>query len=59
MVFTSVTVVTTKSLFGMCDCMVDSDVGEGSSSLMLGILYLCRNMIFVAHVSGLGLNLLL
>ena len=29
--------VTTKFLFGMCDCTVDSDVGTGDFSLVLGI----------------------
>ena len=28
---TSVAVVTTKFLFGICDCTVDSDVGKGDS----------------------------
>ena len=42
MTVTSVAVATTTFLFGMCDCTVDSDIGMGDSSLVLGIL----------HVSG-------
>ena len=36
---TTAAVVTTKSLFGMCDYKVDSDVGMGELSLMLEILH--------------------
>ena len=31
----SVAAVTTKFLFGMCDCTADSDVGTGEFSLLL------------------------
>ena len=43
---TSVAAVTTKLLFGICDCTVDSDVGKGEFSLVLGILHVCG----LAHV---------
>ena len=36
---TSVAIATTKLLFGMCDCMVDSHVGTGYFSLVLVILH--------------------
>ena len=36
-IVTSIAVATTKFLFGMCDCMVDSDAGFSNFSLMLGI----------------------
>jgi len=36
---TIVAVATTKFLFGTCDCTVDSDVGTGDFSLVLGILH--------------------
>ena len=39
MTVTSVAIVTTKSLFGMCDCTVDIDVGTGDFSLVLGIFH--------------------
>ena len=32
-------VATTKFLFGLCNCMVDSDVGTCDLSLVQGILY--------------------
>ena len=33
-----ISVVTAKSLFGMCDCTVDSDFGEGDFCLGLGVV---------------------
>ena len=42
--FTSVAVATTQFLFGMCDCIVDSNVGVGDCLLMLGILHMCGHM---------------
>ena len=36
---TSVPVAITKSLFGMCHCTFDSDIGTGDFSLVLGILH--------------------
>ena len=36
---TSAAGATLKFLFGMCDCTVDSDVGNGDFSLVLGILH--------------------
>ena len=39
MTVTSVAVATTTFLFGMYDFIVDSDVGMGDSSLVLGILH--------------------
>ena len=36
MTFTSVAIATTKFLFGMCDCVVISDIGPGDFALLLG-----------------------
>ena len=44
---TIVAVATTKVLFGLCDCTVDSYVGTCDFSLMLRILHVCGH----AHVS--------
>ena len=44
-----------KSLFGMCACTVDSDVGTGDFSLVLGILHVCGLAHVRSHVS-LGMN---
>ena len=38
MTVTSVAVATTKSLFGLCDCTLDSDVGKGDMSPVQDIL---------------------
>ena len=35
----SIAVATTKLVLGMCDCMVDSNVGTGDFPLVLGILH--------------------
>ena len=51
MTVTSVALVTTKSLFGMCDCTVDSDVGTGDFLLVLGILHVCGHAHVRSHVS--------
>ena len=52
---TSVAVTITKFVFGMCDCIVVSDVvGTGDFSLMLEILQLRRYAI--AHVPRHGLD---
>ena len=51
MLLTSVAAVTTKFLFGMCDCMGDNDVGKSDSSLVLGILHACGNTHVRSHVS--------
>ena len=37
----SLAAVATMSLFGMCDCMVDSDIGMGDLLLVLGIMHVC------------------
>ena len=42
----SFTVESTKFLFCLCDCTVDSNVGKGEFLLMPGILHVCR----LAHV---------
>ena len=47
----SFAVATTKFLFGMCDCMVDSDVGIGDFLFMLGILHMCRQVYMQLHKS--------
>ena len=39
MTVTSVAVVTTKFLSGMCVCMADIDAGKGELLLILGILH--------------------
>ena len=51
MTVTSIAVPTTKFLFGMCNCTVDSDVGIGSFSLLLGILHMCGHMHLQSQVS--------
>ena len=38
---TGVAVATTKFLFSMCDYTIDSDVGTGDFSLVLGISHMC------------------
>ena len=47
MTFTTVAVVITKVLFGICNCRVDSDVGMSNYTLALGILCICGHV----HVS--------
>ena len=42
MTVTIVAVVTVRFLVGVCDWTVDSDVGKGDFSLVLGILHLCE-----------------
>ena len=51
MTVTSVAVATTKLLFGMCDCMVNSDVGMGDFSLTLEISQVCGHEYVGSHVS--------
>ena len=51
MTVTSVTVATTKFLFGMCDCTVDSDVGTEDFSLVLRILHVCGKARVRSHMS--------
>ena len=46
MTVTIVKVATTKSLFGICDCAVNSNVDTGDFSLVLGSLHVCGH----AHV---------
>ena len=46
MTVTSVVVARAKLLFCMCDCTVDTDVGTGEFSLVLGTLHVCGH----AHV---------
>ena len=41
MTVTSVAVATTKSLFDMCNCTVNSNIGTGDFSLVLGSLHVC------------------
>ena len=48
---TSVAVVTTKFLFGMCNCTVGEDVGTGDFPLVLGILHACRHAQLQSYVS--------
>ena len=51
MIFTSVPAVAMKSLFGMCDCTVDSDDGKGDFVLVLGILNACGHVHVRSHMS--------
>ena len=48
---TSVAVMTTKVLFGMCEFMVDINVGKGNILLMQGILHRCGHMHMQLHVT--------
>ena len=48
---TSVTVETTKFIFCMCDCKVDSDACMENSSLMLEVLQVCGRVHVRSHVS--------
>ena len=41
---TCVAVAKMKFPFGMCDCMVNSDVGKGDFSLVRGILHVSPGM---------------
>ena len=45
-----VAVTTTKSLFGMCNCTVDSDVGTGDFSNVQRILHVCGHAHVRLHV---------
>ena len=47
----SVAVEAIKFLFGMCDCMVDSDVGTDDFSLVPGSLHVCGHARVRSHVS--------
>ena len=51
MTVVSVAVWTTKSLFGMCDCTVDGDVGKGDFSLVLGNLHVSGHTQVQSYVS--------
>ena len=51
MTVTSVAVASTKLLFGMCDCTVDSSVGKGYFSLMLRILHVYGQVNVRSYVS--------
>ena len=51
MTVTSVAVATTKSIFGLCNCTVDSDVGKGNFSLVLGIFHVCGDAHVRSHLS--------
>ena len=48
---TSVVVATTKFLFGMCDCTLNSGAGTGDLSLGLEILHVCGHAHVCSHVS--------
>ena len=51
MTVTGVAVAIMKFLIGICNCTVDSDVGTGSFSLVLGILHVCGQAHMRSHVS--------
>ena len=61
MTVTSVAVATTKFLFGMCHCTVDSNVGTDEFSLLLLILHVCGHAwtraLAITRFSGHGLGL--
>ena len=48
---TGIAVVIPKFPFGMCNCIIDSDVGMGDFSVVLGILDVCRHTHMQLHVS--------
>ena len=50
MTVTDVVVMTMKFLFGMCNCMVDSNVGKGHFSLVLGLLCVCVDTHVIACI---------
>ena len=50
-IVTSIEVAKTNFLFGMYDCTVDSDIGMGDFSLVLGILHMCGHAHVRSHVS--------
>ena len=59
MTVTSVVVARAKLLFCMCDCTVDTDVGTGEFSLVLGTLDVCGHAHVRSHVSpGMDCSLL-
>ena len=47
----SVPVVTTKFLFGVCVCTSDIDVGTSDFSIVLGILHACGHAQVRSHLS--------
>ena len=51
MTVTCVAVASMRLLFGMCDCTVDSSVGKGYFSLVLGILHVYGQLNVRSHVS--------
>ena len=51
MTVASVAVARTKSLFGMRNCMVNSNVGMGDFLLVLGSLQVCEYAHVRSHVS--------
>ena len=48
---TSVAIMTTKFIFGMWGCTVDSNAGRGDLSLVLRILLVCGHAQMRSHVS--------
>ena len=58
MTATGVAAATKKLLFGTCDSTVESDVGTGDFSLVLGILYVCR-LTLTATVKTLVISLMI
>ena len=55
MAVTSVTVVTAKFAFGICNDMVNSDAGTGIFLLILGIWHMCGQTQVQLHMS-LGMD---
>ena len=51
MTVTSISFATKKFLCGMCYCTVDSNVGTGDFSPVLGILHVCGHADVRSHVS--------
>ena len=55
MIVSNVADITMKSLFGMCDCTVDSAAEKGDFSIVPEILHVCGNAYVRSHVSlGMG-----
>ena len=55
MTVTSLAVATMKFLSGMCNCMIDSDVGKDDFLLALGVLHMLTRASAITRASGHGL----
>ena len=57
MTVTNVAVAITKFLFGMCDCMVSSDVGTAIFDLYWGFTHVRARAHAIGRISEHGLHL--